>query len=315
MGGYILKRLISAIPVLLGITVIVFAIMALIPGDPATAILGSYATPENVEKLNRDLGLDKPAVQRYFIWLGNMLQGDFGRSFALNRPVLDEVLERLNATLILAGTAFVLCAILGVLAGAISAARQYGAVDKAITFAVLLGISIPSFFLGMMMILLFAVNLKWLPVSGMYAIYGGGDFPDLIKHLTMPALALAVVATGVIARLSRSAMLEVLRQDFIRTARAKGVPERRVIWGHALRAAMVSIIPVLGIQAGFVLSGAVYIEIVFQWPGVGRMLVDAILKRDILLVQGGVVFVAACYVFFNIVVDVAQSLLDPRIKT
>lgn len=315
MGGYILKRLISAIPVLLGITIIVFLIMSLIPGDPATAILGSYATPENVEKLNRDLGLDKPMVQRYFIWLGNMLTGDFGRSFSLNRPVIDEVVERFNATLILAGTAFILCSVLGVLAGVFSAARQYGFVDKAITFVVLIGISVPSFFLGMMMILLFAVNLRWLPVSGMFAIYGGGDLPDLLKHLIMPALALAAVATGVIARLARSAMLEVLRQDFIRTARAKGVLERRVIMGHALRAAMVSIIPVLGIQAGFVLSGAVYIEIVFQWPGVGRMLVDAILKRDLLLVQGGVVFVAACYVIFNIAVDVAQSLLDPRIKT
>ena len=204
---------------------------------------------------------------------------------------------------------------LGILAGVISAARQYGLADKAITFVVLIGISVPSFFLGMMMILLFAVKLRWLPVSGMYAIYGGGDLPDLLNHLVMPALALAAVAMGVIARLSRSAMLEVLRQDYIRTARAKGVPERRVIMGHALRAAMVSIIPVLGIQAGFVLSGAIYIEIVFQWPGVGRMLVDAILKRDLLLVQGGVVFVAACYVLFNIAVDVAQSLLDPRIKT
>ncbi|WP_282607805.1 ABC transporter permease [Pelagibius sp. Alg239-R121] len=315
MGGYILKRLVSAVPVLLGITIIVFLIMSLIPGDPATAILGSYATPENVEKLNRDLGLDKSMVQRYFIWLGNMLTGDFGRSFSLNRPVIDEVLERFNATLILAGTSFVLCAILGILAGVASAARQYGLADKAITFVVLIGISVPSFFLGMMMILLFAVDLRWLPVSGMFAIYGGGDLPDLINHLIMPALALAAVATGVIARLSRSAMLEVLRQDYIRTARAKGVPERRVIMGHALRAAMVSVIPVLGIQAGFVLSGAVYIEIVFQWPGVGRMLVDAILKRDLLLVQGGVVFVAACYVIFNIVVDAAQSLLDPRIKT
>ncbi len=315
MGSYIFKRLISAVPVLLGITIIVFLIMSLIPGDPATAILGSYATPENVEKLNRDLGLDKPLVQRYFIWLGNMLTGDFGRSFSLNRPVLDEILERFNATLILAGTSFVICSLLGILAGVVSAARQYGFADKAITFVVLIGISVPSFFLGMMMILLFAVNLGWLPVSGMYAIYGGGDLPDLARHLIMPATALAVVATGVIARLSRSAMLEVLRQDYIRTARAKGVPERRVIMGHALRAAMVSIIPVLGIQAGFVLSGAVYIEIVFQWPGVGRMLVDAILTRDLLLVQGGVVFVAACYVMFNIAVDVAQSLLDPRIRT
>jgi len=315
MAGYILKRLISAIPVLFGISIIVFIIMAMIPGDPATAILGSYATPENVEKLNRDLGLDKPMVQRYFIWLGNMLQGDFGRSFSLNRAVLDEVLDRFGATLILAGTAFVLCSILGIAGGVVSAARQYGLADKAITFAVLLGISIPSFFLGMMMILIFAVKLRWFPVSGMWPIYGARDLPALISHLTLPAFALAVVATGVIARLSRSAMLEVLRQDFIRTARAKGVHERSVIWRHALRAAMVSIIPVLGVQAGFVLSGAVYIEMVFQWPGVGRMLVGAILKRDILLVQGGVVFVAACYVLFNIAVDVAQSLLDPRIKT
>ncbi|SNS17184.1 ABC transporter permease [Tropicimonas sediminicola] len=315
MASYILKRLLAAIPVILGITVIVFLIMSLIPGDPATAILGSYATPENVEKLNRDLGLDKPLFQQYFIWLGNMVQGDFGRSFSLNRPVLDEVLERFGATLILAGTSLVLCSILGILAGVISAARQYGAADKAITFVVLIGISIPSFFLGMMMILVFAVNLRWLPVSGMYAIYGGGDLPDLVRHLIMPATALAVVATGVIARLSRSAMLEVLRQDFIRTARAKGVRESRVVWRHALKAAMVSIIPVIGVQAGFVLSGAVYIETVFQWPGVGRMLVTAILTRDILLVQGGVVIVAACYVLFNLAVDVAQSLLDPRVKT
>jgi len=315
MTGYILKRLVSAVPVLLGISVIVFLIMALIPGDPATAILGSYATPENVEKLNRDLGLDQGLVARYFIWLGNMLQGDFGRSFALNRPVIDEVLDRFGATLILAGTSFVLCSILGIAAGVVSAARQYGFADKAITFVVLLGISIPSFFLGMMMILIFAVKLRWFPVSGMWPIYGDRNFLVLLDHLAMPALALAVVATGVVARLARSAMLEVLRQDFIRTARAKGVRERRVIWRHALRAAMVSIIPVLGIQAGFVLSGAVYIEMVFQWPGVGRMLVDAILKRDILLVQGGVVFIAACYVMFNILVDVAQALLDPRIKT
>lgn len=315
MGGYILRRLISAVPVLLGITVIVFLVMSLIPGDPATAILGAYATPENVEKLNRDLGLDRPMVERYFIWLGNMLQGDFGRSFSLNRPVIDEVAERFSATLVLAGTSFVLCAFLGIIAGVISAVRQYGFADRLITFTVLIGISVPPFFLGMIMILVFAVHLRWLPVSGMYAIYGGGDLADLLRHLVMPALALAAVAAGVVARLARSAMLEVLRQDHIRTARAKGLHERRVILGHALRSAMVSIIPVLGLQAGFVLSGAVYIETVFQWPGVGRMLVDAILTRDLMLVQGGVVLVAVAYVLFNIAVDVAQALLDPRIKT
>ena len=313
MGRYILFRAAASVPVLLGITIIVFVILSLIPGDPATAILGSYATPENVARLNAQLGLDRPLVQRYFIWLGNLLQGDLGRSFSLNRPVIDEILERLNATLILSGLAFVMCSVLGILAGVISATRQYGLADKLITFTVLVGISVPSFFLGMMMILYFAVNLRWVPASGMYALYGGGDLPDLLHHLVMPATALAVVATGVVARMSRSAMLEVLRLDFIRTARAKGVRERRVITRHALRYAIVSILPVLGLQAGFVLSGAVYIEIVFQWPGIGRMLVDAILTRDIMLVQGGVLFVAACYVLFNIIVDLAQLWLDPRL--
>jgi len=312
--NYLIQRLLSAIPVVLGITIIVFFIISLIPGDPATAILGSYATPENVKLLNEQLGLDKGLIERYFIWLGNLVQGDLGRSFALNRPVLDEILERFNATLILSGTAFILCSFVGILIGTISAFKQYTITDKIITFAVLAGISIPSFFLGMMMILLFAVNLQWLPVSGMYAIYGGGDFLDLIHHLIMPAVALALVATGVVARITRNSVLEILRQDYIRTARAKGVREGNVLIKHVLRIAIVTILPILGLQAGFVLSGSVFIEIVFQWPGVGRMLVDAILKRDILLVQGGVMFVAVCYVLFNIAVDLLQRFLDPRIK-
>ena len=309
-----MNRLLSAIPVVLGITIIVFLIISLIPGDPATAILGSYATPENVAKINKDLGLDKSLPERYLIWLGNIIQGDFGRSFSLNRPVIDEVMERFNATLILSGTASVLCSFFGFLVATISAARQYTLTDKFITFIVLIGISIPSFFLGMMMILTFAVRLKLFPVSGMYAIWGGGDLPDLINHLVMPSIALAIVATGVVARISRNAVLEILRQDYVRTARAKGVKERSILISHVLRVAIVTILPVLGLQAGFVLSGSVYIEIVFQWPGVGRMLVDAILKRDIILVQGGVVFVSICYVFFNIAVDVLQRVLDPRIR-
>ena len=309
-----MNRLLSAIPVVLGITIIVFLIISLIPGDPATAILGSYATPENVAKINKDLGLDKSLPERYLIWLGNIIQGDFGRSFSLNRPVIEEVMERFNATLILSGTAFVLCSFFGILVGTISAARQYTLTDKFITFIVLIGISIPSFFLGMMMILTFAVRLKLFPVSGMYAIWGGGDLPDLINHLVMPSIALAIVATGVVARISRNAVLEILRQDYVRTARAKGVKERSILISHVLRVAIVTILPVLGLQAGFVLSGSVYIEIVFQWPGVGRMLVDAILKRDIILVQGGVVFVSICYVFFNIAVDILQRVLDPRIR-
>jgi len=311
---YLVKRVLALVPVLLGLTTIVFFIMAMIPGDPATAILGSYATPENVEKLNRDLGLDRPLYEQYFIWLSNILQGDFGRSYSLNREVLDEVLERYLATLILAGTALVICSLLGVLVGIWTAANQYGWSDKILTFVVLIGISIPSFWLGLLLIMGFAVTLKILPASGMYAIYGGGDLWDLLQHLAMPAFTLAIVATGVIARLTRSAMLEVLRQDYIRTARAKGVGENAIIYKHAFKVALVSVIPIIGIQAGFVLGGAVYVETVFQWPGVGRMLVNAISTRDILLVQGAVVVVAASYVLFNLLADVAQHLIDPRIK-
>jgi peptide/nickel transport system permease protein len=170
MAAYIAKRLLAAIPVLFGLSIIVFLIMAMIPGDPATAILGSYATPENVAALNEDLGLDKSLPQQYLIWLGNIIQGDFGRSYALNRPVLDEVLERFTATLILAGTALVLCSLLGLLAGVVSAVRQYGWTDRIVTLLVLIGISTPSFFLGLLLILLFAVKVRWFPASGMYAI-------------------------------------------------------------------------------------------------------------------------------------------------
>lgn len=315
MAAYILKRLAALVPVLFGLSIIVFLVMALIPGDTATAILGAYATPDNVERINRELGLDKPLVQQYLIWISNVLQGDFGRSYALNRPVLDEVLERFGATLVLAGVALVLCTVIGLIAGVVSAVRQFGWADRAITFFVLAGISMPSFWLGLLLIYLFAVHWRMLPASGMYAVYGGGDFQDLLLHLILPAVTLAVVAAGVIARLTRAAMLEVLRQDYVRTARAKGLAERRVIYGHAFRAALVSIIPVIGIQSGFVLGGAVYIETVFQWPGIGAMLVKAIASRDILLVQGGVLVVATSYVLFNLVADVLQSMLDPRIRT
>jgi peptide/nickel transport system permease protein len=243
-----------------------------------------------------------------------LLQGDFGRSYSLNRPVLDEVLERLGPTLLLAGTSLLLCTILGLIAGIVSAVKQYGWQDKMLTLMVLIGISTPSFWLGLILVLIFSVQLQWFPASGMFAIYGGGDLKDLLQHLVLPAITLAVVATGVIARLTRSNMLEVLRQDYVRTARAKGLSERKVIYKHAFKNALVNIIPVIGIQAGFVLGGAVYIETVFQWPGIGRMLVTAITTRDILLVQGGVLLVAASYVLFNLLADVMQRVLDPRLE-
>lgn len=315
MLAYIAQRLVAAIPVLFGLSIIVFGIMAMIPGDPATAILGAYATPENVERVNRDLGLDRSLPEQYIAWITNVLQGDFGRSFRLNRPVLDEILERFSATLILAGASMILCSILGLLAGVVSAVRQFGWTDRIVTFFVLIGISTPAFWLGLIFILLFAVQWRVLPASGMYAVYGGGDLPDLLIHLILPATTLAIVATGVIARLTRAAMLEVLRQDFVRTARAKGLNEGAVIYRHAFKAALVSIIPVIGIQAGFVMGGAVYIETVFQWPGIGAMLVNAISTRDILLVQGGVLVVAVTYVLINLLADVAQAILDPRLKT
>ena len=314
MGAYIGMRLLAAIPVILGLSVIVFLVMKLIPGDPAQALLGSYATPDNVARINRALGLDRSWPEQYFIWISNLVQGDFGRSYVLNRPVLDEVVERFSATLILAGAALVLCSVFGILAGIVSAVRQFGWTDRIVTFFVLIGISMPAFFLGLVFIFLFAVQWKLLPASGMYAVYGGGDLPDLLRHLILPAGTLAIVATGVVARLTRAAMLEVLRQDFIRTARAKGLSERKVIYRHAFRAALVSIIPVIGIQAGFVLGGAVYIETVFQWPGLGQMLVKAVSSRDLLLVQGGVLLAATVYVFVNLLADVFQAVLDPRLK-
>jgi len=315
MWSFLLRRLIGVIPVIIGLSLIVFLLMAMIPGNPAQALLGAFATPENVARVSAELGLDKPLWQQYFIWVNNLLHGDFGRSYVLNRPVIDEVLERLNATLLLGGCALLLSVVFGLLAGVTSAVRQFGWGDRIITLLVLIGISLPSFLIGLLMIMLFAVSLRWFPASGMFAIYGGGDALDLLHHLTLPAITLAIVATGVIARLTRTAMLEVLRQDYIRTARAKGVSERRVIWRHAFRVALVSVIPAIGIQAGFVLGGAVYIETVFQWPGLGAMLVKAVSTRDLLLVQGGVLVAAIAYVLINLLTDIVQACLDPRVKS
>jgi peptide/nickel transport system permease protein len=207
-----------------------------------------------------------------------------------------------------------LCSVFGLLAGIVSAVRQFGWTDRVVTFLVLIGISTPSFWLGLLLIMLFAVTWPIFPPSGMYLAYGGGDILDLLRHLALPAVTLAVVATGVVARLTRTAMLEVLRQDYIRTARAKGLTERRVIYRHAFKSALVSVVPVIGLQAGLVLGSAVYIETVFQWPGIGRMLVGAISTRDILLVQGGVLVLAVSYVLVNLLADIIQSILDPRLK-
>lgn len=313
MRSYILRRLLLMVPVLFGVTIIVFLVIWLIPGDPAKAILGTFATPDNVAKLNHDLGLDKPLPVQYLIWLGNVLQGDFGRSYILHRPVIDEVMDRLFPTLLLAGAALLLSSVFGVFFGIIAAIRQNAWQDKLITVSVLVGISTPSFWLGILLIFWFGVRLAWFPVGGMQALFGGGDVWDVLHHLFLPAVTLAAVAGAVLVRLTRGNMLEVMRQDYIRTARAKGLGEGSVIYKHAFRNALVNIIPIIGLEAGFVLGGAVYIETVFQWPGIGRMLVSAISTRDILLVQGGVLIVATAYVFINLLTDIVQSILDPRI--
>jgi len=314
MLAYALRRLLMIVPVLVGISVIVFLVIWLIPGDPAHAILGTFATPENVKSLNAELGLDRPLPEQYLIWIGNVLSGDFGRSYVLHKPVVAELAERLAPTLLLAGTALVLSSVFGILFGIIAAIRQNGWQDKLITVTVLVGISTPSFWLGILLIFWFGVRLAWLPVGGMVDLFGGGGIGDIARHLVLPSLALAAVAGAVLVRLTRGNMLEVLRQDYIRTARAKGLSERTVIYKHAFRNALVNVIPIIGIEAGFVLGGAVYIETVFQWPGIGRMLVQAISTRDILLVQGGVLVIAVAYVFINLVTDLVQSLLDPRIR-
>jgi peptide/nickel transport system permease protein len=314
MSGLILRRLLMVVPVLLGVSVIVFLVISLIPGDPARAILGTFATPTNIAEVTQQLGLDRPLPVQYLVWVGNLLHGDLGRSYILHKPVLAEVMARLFPTLLLAGTALVLASIGGILLGIVAAVRQNEWPDKLITLTVLVGISTPSFWLGMLLIFWFGVRLAWLPVGGMMEMFGGGSLGDVARHLVLPALTLAAVAGAVLVRLTRGAMLEVLRQDYVRTARAKGLPEWRVIGVHAFRNALVGIIPVIGLQAGFVLGGAVYIETVFQWPGIGRMLVSAISTRDILLVQGGVLIVACAYVLINLLADLAQSLLDPRIR-
>lgn len=314
MRAYALRRIVQVIPVLFGVSLLAFGMMVLIPGDPARAILGSYATPENVASLERQLALDRPLPVQYVTWLGNLLTGDFGRSYSLNRPVLDELTERFAATLLLAGAALLIMLVLGLTAGIIAAVKQHRWPDRVFTIGALVGLSVPSFWLAMIFIVVFSLRLGWFPTSGMRSAFGPSGPMDVLHHLVLPATALALVASGVIARLTRSSMLEVLRQDYVRTATSKGLTRRVVILRHAFRNAIVTVVPVVGVQVGFLLGGAVYIETVFGWPGIGRMLVTAIGTRDILLVQGGVVLVAFTYVLLNLAADLVQAVLDPRIR-
>jgi peptide/nickel transport system permease protein len=311
---YIIGRLCMLVPVLLGMSLLVFVVMSLIPGDPALAILGPYATEENLARLRAELNLDHPAPERYLLWLADVLRGDLGDSVTLERPVLDEIAERLGPTLLLAGAALGMGTCLGLAAGMAAALRYQRWPDRALTLLVLLGISTPAFWLALLLMLTFGVGLGWLPVSGMLPAYGEGGLVQVLRHLALPALSLALVVAGVIARLSRSATLDVLGEPFVRMAKARGIGPGSLIGRHLLKNLLARMMPVIGLQGGFVLGGAVYIETVFQWPGVGRMLVDAIASRDLLLVQGGVLVIGAAYVLVNLVTDVLQRWLDPRIQ-
>lgn len=317
MTHYILRRLASLIFVLFGVSLVVFMMLALLPGDPATAILGPFATPDRVRGLNQEFGLTGSLPERYAVWLGNLLQGDLGRSYALDRPVMELVRERLGRTLLLASSALAIGTLCGLLLGSVAAAWRGRWPDRALTLISLLGISTPAFWMAMLLMLVFSVKLGMFPVSGMTSAYAAdrGSLLDIAAHLVLPTLALGAVVAGVIARLTRSQMLETLPADFVRLARAKGVPEGRVVYGHVFLVAFSRVVPVIGLQAGFVLGGAVYIETVFQWPGLGKLLVDAILQRDVLLAQGTVLVVASLYVLVNLATDLVQHALDPRLRS
>jgi peptide/nickel transport system permease protein len=314
MGGYLLRRLLSLIPVVFGVSVLVFLIIHLTPGDPARIMMGAAARPEDVEILRHELGLDQPIHVQYLHWVDRAAHGDLGRSIALHRPVLDEVVLRFKNTLLLSAAAMLVSFPLGIGIGVLSAVKRGSLVDRVAILLATFGLSLPSFWFGMVLIMIFTVELRLLPGTGMTSPIGGGGVADIAKHMVLPTLALSVIPLAVIARYTRSAMLEVVSQDFVTTARAKGVTERRVIMQHVFRNTLVIIVTMLGLQVGFLLAGAVYVENVFSWPGVGQLLVEAILKRDFPLVQGGVLLVALSYVGINLLTDLFYAYLDPRIR-
>jgi len=311
---YVVRRLALLVPVLLGVSVIIFMVLHLSPGDPAEIMLGSQATQADLDRLRAELGLTEPLYVQYVHWLGLVARGDLGRSIWMKRPVLGEVLGRFKATLILTGAALVLSTAAGLALGIASAVRPNSPLDRLSAVASLFGASMPVFWLGIVLMVIFALWLGWLPASGMFAPYGGGDLRDLLVHLALPAVTLAAASVTIIARLTRSTMLETLGQDYIRTARAKGVVERAVVLRHGLKNALIPIVTVVGVQAGYLLGGAVLTETVFAWPGVGTLMVQGILARDFPLVQGCVLVVALSFVLINLVVDLLYAWLDPRIR-
>jgi peptide/nickel transport system permease protein len=300
------KRLLALVPVLLGVSLLVFALTAVALGDPARAMLGQRADPELVQQIRRDYALDRPLHVRYATWMSRLLRGDLGTSYHQQRPVSEIVAERLPATGRLALAATAIAVVVGLAAGIAAALRPGGLLDQLLMSLAVLGISTPVFWLGMMLSLLFAVWLGWLPVSG----YGDGAWANLV----LPAATLGALHTGTIARMARSSLLEVIRQEYIQTARAKGLTESRVVAKHALRNALIPVVTVIGIGLADLLVGAPLTETVFAWPGLGRMLVASVGQRDLPVVMGAVLIFAVIYVLANLLVDLAYLVIDPRIR-
>ncbi|MCL0096286.1 ABC transporter permease [Thermodesulfovibrionales bacterium] len=308
MLTYIIRRLGLMVFIMLGVSVITFSMIHLVPGDPAEVIAteryGEEITAETIEHVRRELGLDQPVYVQYARWLINVLQGDLGYSFRTDRPVLDEILTRLPATIQLALAGMLVALIIAIPVGIVSATRQYSAVDNISMFGALLGVSMPNFWLGLLLIMFFSVHLGWLPVFG----HGG------IEHLILPAVTLGTGMAAITTRLIRSSMIEVLKADYIRTARAKGLKEKVVIYKHALKNAMIPVVTIVGLQFASLLEGAVIVEVIFAWPGIGRLLVDSIFARDFMLIQGCILFIAAMFVLVNLLVDISYAYLDPKIR-
>jgi ABC-type dipeptide/oligopeptide/nickel transport system permease component len=299
-----LTRLAAGVPALLVVTVVVFAVVRLIPGDPARILAGDFATEEVVRELRARWQLDRPLPVQYLAYLGGLVRGDLGRSTATSLPVAGELVERFGRTLQLATAAILVAGVVGGLAGVVGAIRRNTVVDYAATVLALAGVSTPIFWSGLILILLFAVQLPWLPAGG----------TGSLAHLVLPALSLGLFGAGVIARQTRSSMLETLGEEFVRTARAKGLPERRVVYKHALKNALIPVVTVLGDQFGRLLGGAILTETVFSWPGMGRYLIEAIGMRDYPVIQGIILVFAVSFLVINLVVDVSYGLLDPRVR-
>lgn len=311
MRTYLLQRAVSLVPVMLVVAAVVFLLVHITPGDPVSVILGPDAGPREIERVRGMLELDQPVAIQLGRWFLRLLQGDLGRSLFLDRPVVQAIFDRIEPTGLLTVFSALLAIAVGVPAGVIAAARHNSALDYGFMLTALLGVSIPNFWLGLGLILVFSVELRWLPAAGYQPIAEG--LAGALRYLVLPAIALGFTQSALIARITRASMLEVLRQDFIRTARAKGLSERVVIYKHALRNALIPTLTVIGITIAVLMGGAIVVETVFNLPGLGRLIIQSVLRRDYPVIQGAVLFVATLYVVINLVVDVLYVWVDPRI--